>query len=146
MRMPGLLDRLRSTETGGKTADLGLLTLRLGAGGLMAYGHGWGKLTSFSQHAAGFPDPLGVGHAASLVLTIFAELVCSLAVAAGFATRLSAIPVVFTMIVAAFVVNAGHPFGDKELALLYCLPFLALVLAGGGRYSLDRLLTPSGRR
>ena len=40
---------------------LGLLLLRLGAGGLLLYGHGWAKLMHYSERAAHFPDPLGIG-------------------------------------------------------------------------------------
>ena len=48
--------------------QISLLVLRLYFGGMMLFAHGWPKLMSFSQKAAVFPDPLGVGSELSLVL------------------------------------------------------------------------------
>jgi putative oxidoreductase len=47
------------------------------------------------------------------------------------------------MLVAAFIVHGDDPFQKKELALLFLTPFLALLLAGPGRFSLDAVI---GRR
>ena len=116
--------------------------MRLGAGGMLLYGHGWGKLMHFSERAATFADPLGVGHARSLVLAIFAEVVCSLCVMLGFGTRFAAVPIVFMLGVIAFQVKAGTPFGERELALVYALPFLLLVFTGAGRFALDAKFEP----
>ena len=116
---------------------MGLLILRLGAGGMMIAGHGWEKLLSFSERSAGFPDPLGIGHVSSMAGTVGAEVVCASLVAIGLATRLAALPLVFTMAVAGFVINAGEPWGEKELAAIYLLPFLVLVFTGPGAYSVD---------
>lgn len=117
-------------------ADLGLLVLRLTAGCFMA-GHGWGKAVRLFHGDTQFADPIGIGQLPSLILVTFAELLCALAVAAGLWTRLAAIPVVIAMAVAGFVALAHKPFGDRELALLYCGAFLAIALLGGGRYSLE---------
>ena len=59
---------------------------------------------------------------------------------AGLATRLSAIPPAFTMAVAAFVVNGGEPWKEKESAVIYMAVFVMLMFTGAGRYSLDALL------
>lgn len=120
--------------------DLGLLVLRLGAGGMMAV-HGVAKAEMlFGGQAAQFADPLGIGATPSLVLVFFAELLCALAVAAGFKTRLAAIPVVITMAVAAFVAMAGKSWSERELPILFGVAFLALALLGSGRHSLDARL------
>jgi len=125
-------------------ASLGLLILRASAGLMLAAGHGWGKLLDFAASAASFPDPLGIGHKTSMACTIGAELACSVLVALGFATRLTALPVAFTMGVAVSMIHAGDPWGKKEFALLYLIPFLVLVFTGAGRYSLDARI--GGRR
>ena len=119
--------------------SLGLLVLRVGVGMLMLAGHGWGKLMGFTEMAQKFPDPLGVTPPVSLALAVFGELVCSALVALGIYTRLAAIPPLVTMAVAAFMVHAGDPWADKEMAVVYGLGFLALIIAGGGRFALDRL-------
>ena len=120
-------------------ASLGLLVLRVGAGAMMLAGHGWGKLMSFGTLSQKFPDPLGLTSPVSLALAIFGELVCSALILLGVYTRLAAIPALATMAVAAGIHHAGDPWADKELAVLYALVFLVLVVAGGGRYALDRL-------
>jgi len=124
----------------GVGAGVGMLLLRI-SGAVMALTHGWSKLASFGEKSAGFPDPLGVSPQVSMALTIFAEFFCALAVLAGAGTRLAAGFVAFTMGVAGFVVLAGSPFGDRELAFAYLLVFLALIFTGAGRFSLDRFFS-----
>jgi putative oxidoreductase len=117
---------------------------------MMLFGHGWDKLAHFSEKAAMFPDPIGLGGATSLTLVTFAEFFCALAIILGLATRFAAIPLVVNMLVAALIFHGGDPWPKKELALLYATPFVTLLLAGGGKYSLDALIWPrvlgGGRR
>jgi uncharacterized membrane protein YphA (DoxX/SURF4 family) len=49
------------------------------------------------------------------------------------------------MAVAGFVINAGAPWGDKELAAIYLVPFAALFFTGPGMYSLDAKIAGSSR-
>lgn len=128
-----------SPATTQKLRDVGLLLLRLGAGGMMMV-HGWGKLSRFNEMASKFPDPLGIGSPASLTLAVFSEFFCALAIVLGFATRLAALPLIVTMIVAAFVIHGDDPFAKKELALLYLVAFAALAGTGAGKLSLDAKL------
>jgi uncharacterized membrane protein YphA (DoxX/SURF4 family) len=55
----------------------------------------------------------------------------------GFATRFAAAVVVFMFLVILGMVTRGAPFDERELAVLYLLPFLCLVFTGGGNYALD---------
>jgi len=127
--------------------DVGLLLLRLVAGCSLAFGHGLGKLGRMTSGNFEFADPLGIGAVPSLILATLAELVCSIAVAAGLWTRWAAIPPAVTMAVAALVVHAADPWGRKELAVLYLAAFGALVFTGGGRFALDALWpTPKPKR
>lgn len=134
--------------------SFGLLLLRLGFGGYMLT-HGWGKLQMLlAGNGDKFPDPIGLGNEVSLFAAVGAEFVCSILVMFGVFTRISAVPVAFTMIVAAFVIHGGDPWtmsegarlfkeklaesaSSKEAALLYAIPFLALIFTGGGHYSFD---------
>lgn len=115
--------------------DLGLLFLRLTAGGLMLT-HGFPKLKNWSAMSNSFPDPLGIGSTLSLAGTVGAEFFCALLILLGIATRLASVPAFFTMVVAAFIVHASDPFQKKELALVYAGMYLALFFLGGGSYSL----------
>ena len=125
--------------------DVGLLILRLGVG-LMMLSHGYGKLANLIHGKTGFLDPLGIGQIPSLILATFAEFFCALVVAAGFKTRWFAVPVAINMLVAALIVHSGDPWSRRELALLYAVPFLALVFTGGGRLGIDGLLHRGKRR
>jgi putative oxidoreductase len=119
-------------------SSLGLLILRVVAGGMILLGHGWPKLMRFSDLSSRFPDPLGLGSTTlSLSLVLLAEVFCAVAVILGFATRLVAIPLVITMLVAAFIIHADDPWQKKEFALLYALPFLTLICTGPGKFSVD---------
>jgi len=111
---------------------------------MMLGGHGLAKLTGFAQMRAQFPDPLGIGSAASLALAVFAEAFCSAAVILGFVTRLAVVPLLTTMLVAIFLVHGSDPWEKKELAALYLVPFLAILLAGPGRVSIDASVARSG--
>lgn len=101
----------------------------------MFYAHGLQKLHRFAEFAPQFPDPIGLGSTFALILTIFAELICSALVALGIKTRYSSIPVVITMGVAVFVIHANDSIQKKELAILYLMAFLVLAISGGGKYT-----------
>lgn len=122
------------------TSSIGLLALRLGAGGLLLYGHGLAKVLHFSERAAGFADPIGLGPVVSFTLVVFAEFFCSIALILGLGTRLAAIPIVIFGLVAVFVQHISDPFPKKELALLFLVPALTLALTGAGRFSLDHMI------
>jgi putative oxidoreductase len=126
----------------GTTASIGLLVMRVTAGGMLLYGHGWPKLMHYAERAARFPDPLGIGSPRSLALALFAEVLCAACVVLGFATRFAAMPILILLGVAAFRVLSGSPWSERELALIYSAPFLALVFTGGGRFSLDARFGP----
>lgn len=116
--------------------SLVLLGARIVFGSLFMV-HGLEKLFLFQQLADVFPDPLGIGHEASLVMAIFAELFCSVAFIFGFLYRLAMLPMIFTMAIALFVIHANDTFAAKELALVYMLVFIFLYITGPGKYALD---------
>lgn len=129
--------RRLSSEENQRLADFGLLILRLAAGLTMASQHGIGKLQNLINGNIQFADPIGIGVTTSLFLAGMAEFFCAIAVSLGILTRLMSLPVAFTMFVAAFIVHANDLFERKELAILYLVIFLTLMLTGAGRYSLD---------
>ncbi len=120
--------------------NFGLLLLRIMAGAFML-SHGMGKFAKlFSEEPILFADPIGVGATASLVLVVFAEVFCSLFLIIGFATKLASIPLIITMLVAAFITHADDGFGKQELPLLYTGIYLVFVIAGAGKFSVDHWL------
>jgi putative oxidoreductase len=128
-------DTLQSVST-----SLGLLLLRAGVGLSMLLGHGWSKLQNFSSLSGSFPDPIGLGSTLGLILAIGAEVGCAILIVLGLLTRIAALPLAFTMLVAGLIVHAQDPWQKKELAFVYLAAFLALALTGPGIFSLDRWL------
>ncbi len=117
---------------------IGQLVLRVGAGALMLV-HGIPKMMMlFSGNPIQFPDPIGLGVYPSLILTVIAQVVCSVLVILGVATRVASIPIIFSMLVAFFVLHANDPFQQKELALVFALMFSVILIMGGGKYSLRK--------
>ena len=116
--------------------DVTLLILRLYSGFFMAFYHGLPKLQKFSTLSTRFADPLMVGSFTSLSLVIFAELFCSILVMLGLAIRISVLPLIITMFVAAFVIHAGDPMYKKELAISYLFFYLAIFVGGAGKFSI----------
>ncbi len=118
--------------------EIGLLFLRLTFAGNMMIAHGVPKLLNFSNISSSFPDPLGVGSKISLSLAIFSELFCSLMIIFGIKTRIAAIPIIVTMLVASFIINAGGPWTKQEFPLVYAYGFLSILFLGPGKYAVDK--------
>jgi putative oxidoreductase len=137
--MKNLMSKLLSARYTSGAVNLSLLLIRLGFGGLLMT-HGWPKLVGFSEYAAKFPDPIGLGSQVALGLTVFAEFFCSALVVIGLATRLASIPVVICMSVVVFVIHGADPLAKQEMGLMYLVAFLAILISGPGRYSIDGLL------
>jgi putative oxidoreductase len=124
--------------------DLGLTLLRVILG-IVFLAHGYQKLFvygiggvagTFAQ--MGIPAP----HLAAYLAT-FAEFFGGIALLLGLFTRLAAIPVAFTMIVAILQVHLqGGFYAPKgvEYPLTLLVANIALVVAGGGAFALDNVL------
>jgi putative oxidoreductase len=119
--------------------DFGLFFLRVSAGGTMFWQHGWPKLMSFTERMDSFADPFGLGGTFSLILIIFAEVLCSALVVLGLWTRVALIPLIIGMAVIVFMVKGDAPFKEQELALVYLFAFVTLLFTGSGRFSVDRI-------
>lgn len=121
-------------------ADFMSLVLRLGFAGTLFISHGISKLSKISGGTDSFPDPLGIGSGWSFTLTVFAEVVCTALVFMGFFTRLASIVIVFQMAVIAFMVHGSDGMPKQELPFLFAVAFLAIAIAGGGKFSLGNLV------
>ena len=117
--------------------DIGLLVLRLWFGLVLAFAHGWGKLTGFERFSGyvarkGFwlPD-------LSAAFAVAGELFAGVFIALGIFFRPSAIVMAITMFIAALVIHLGDAFKKIEFAMAYAIPALAFIFTGPGKLSLS---------
>jgi putative oxidoreductase len=133
--MKGLLAFLNLTFLP-KSPDFGLLLLRCATGAGLLTLHGWDKWVHFSKLAPTAPDPLHVGRQVSLGFAVFAEVVCSALLVAGFCARFAALVLTFHFSVIFFISHSGSlKTGSFTACCLAC--FAALLVAGPGRFSFD---------
>lgn len=119
--------------------DGALLLARVGIA-LMMLTHGIPKMIQlFSGEPIEFVSVFGLGPELSLALAVFAEVLCSILLLVGFATRLAVIPLIITMLVAVLYVHSADPFAMKEMGLQYLLVYVFLLISGAGKYSVDQL-------
>jgi putative oxidoreductase len=112
--------------------------------GLLYMEHGLAKILDF---------PHQPNHAPYALFTLnpglqgLLELVGGLVLALGLFTRTVAFILAGNMAVAYFMAHAPRGFfpllNGGELAIVYCFVFLYFWVAGGGEWSLDRLLAPA---
>jgi len=108
--------------------------------GILLMTHGMQKWSNFEELSTKFPDPLGVGSSISLGLAIFGEVACSVGFILGAFYRLALVPMIFTMMIAFFVIHGGDPFSAKELAFVYLLVYIIMFFAGPGKFSIDHFI------
>lgn len=107
--------------------------------GLLVLQHGTTKILAFpvTQHTG---TPLASMSGAAGVI----ELVCGGLVVLGLFTRPAAFLLSGMTAVAYFLAHAGRGIfpilNGGELAALYCFTFLYIAAAGGGTFSLDRMI------
>lgn len=120
--------------------DIILLIVRVFIGFSML-SHGFPKLQMLLEGGKiDFYDFLGLGPQISLILTVIAEFVCSILLILGLFTRVALGFLIFTMIIAAFVVHGADPFEKQEMALIYLSAYLLLMTFGAGRFSIDHMI------
>lgn len=134
------MKKLLSTQYSAGAFNFSVLLMRLAFGIPMIMKHGIPHVKEFSALQYNFYNFLGIGSLFSLLLVIFAELFCSMFLILGLFTRFAVIPLIIMLMVVIFSVNAGKPFINSELAILYATVFIAVLFVGPGRISIDGMM------
>jgi putative oxidoreductase len=105
---------------------------------------GWGKVHNLETVASYFSE-LGIpAPQFQATFVSFVELICGSLVLVGLATRLAALPLIGTMIVALITAKAADISGFSDLIgtieFCYAVLLVWLAFAGAGKASLDHLI------
>ncbi len=119
--------------------NLSMFLLRAGLGILMIP-HGYDKLIHFATYRKDFMNFLGMGGTISLALTVFAEFFCSIFLIMGLFSRFTVIPLIINMLVVVVKAHNGDVFGDGEHGSLFLIGYLAILLCGPGKASVDGIM------
>lgn len=133
------MNYLNSTNSNSVVKDIALLVVRVFIGFAML-SHGFPKLQMLLDGKNDFFDFLGLGPQISLGLTVFAEFVCSILLILGLFSRIALGFLIFTMIIAGFVVHGADPFAKQEMSLVYLSVYLLLMVFGVGKVSVDYMI------
>jgi putative oxidoreductase len=147
---------MRKWSPRGWTSDVAALILRLAAG-LIFFPHGWSKVAGEGGAAAFAADIAANYHIPSFLgyVAAYAELVGAALLIVGLLTRLDALLLAGTMFVATFIVQLPDALYEVppgsiklfvalrgiELPLAMLAICVAVMLMGGGKFSLDAVIT-----
>lgn len=135
------MKNINSTKANPNLLDVLVLVIRVFVG-LSMLTHGIPKLeTLVLNNQIQFMSFLGMGSIFTMVLVVFAEFLCSIFIIIGLFTRIACIPLMFTMLVAFFLVHGADAYADKELSILYFFIYLVILILGSGKFSIDNLMT-----
>lgn len=133
------MNSLNAAQSHSVLKDIILLVIRIFIGFAML-SHGFPKLQMLIEGKKDFYDFLGMGPQITLGLTVFAEFACSILLILGLFSRIALGFLIFTMVIAGFVVHSADPFEKQELSLVYLCIYLMLMVFGTGNFSVDYLI------
>ncbi len=122
-----------NASTDERARDIGLLFLRVSGGLFLLWVHGLPKLLDFSAQLQLIEDPFHLGAHLTLILAIFAEVVCPLLIVAGLLARLACVPILFVLLVALLVVHPQWSVAEGQFGWLLLILFATVLIAGPGR-------------
>jgi putative oxidoreductase len=121
-----------------KRQDLGLLFLRFSGALFLLWVHGLPKLLNYSEQLKLIEDPFHLGASVTLLLAIFAEVLCPLLIMAGVLVRLACLPVLCVLLIALGVVHPEWTLFEAQFGWLLLIIFTALLISGPGRLVLNQ--------
>src|SRR3990167_634023 len=120
-----------------RAQDFGLLFLRVTGGVFLLWVHGLPKLLNFSAQLQVIEDSFHLGANVTLMLAIFAEVLCPLLIIAGVLVRLACLPILAVLLIALLVVHAQWSLDEGQFGWLLLIVFTSLLIAGPGRLALN---------
>ena len=134
------MKKLLSIKYSATAFNISFLLLRLILGLTMCVNYGYGKLVHFADKKDSFINLFGIGSTTTLALVVFAEFFCAIFIVLGLFTRFSVIPLIISMGYAFFIIGNGNLFDKGDLSVLYLTGFVAILLCGPGKLSVDGMI------
>ena len=128
---------MNTSQQNERARDLGLLFLRVSGGLFLLWVHGLPKLLDFTAQLQLIEDPFHLGAHLTLILAIFAEVVCPLLIVAGLLARLACVPILFVLLVALLVVHPQWSVAEGQFGWLLLILFTTVLIAGPGRLAIS---------
>ncbi|QUE92244.1 DoxX family protein [Pseudomonas sp. SCA2728.1_7] len=126
-----------NASTDERARDIGLLFLRVSGGLFLLWVHGLPKLLDFTAQLQLIEDPFHLGSHLTLILAIFAEVLCPLLIVAGLLARLACVPILFVLLVALLVVHPQWSVAEGQFGWLLLIVFTTVLIAGPGRLAIS---------
>ncbi len=120
---------------------LGLLFLRVSGALFLLWVHGLPKLLNYSGQLKLIEDPFHLGAQVTLLLAIFAEVLCPLLILAGLLVRLACLPILAVLLIAMLVVHPEWTLFEGQFGWLLLIIFTSILIAGPGRFALGQRFT-----
>ncbi|TFY87669.1 DoxX family protein [Pseudomonas kairouanensis] len=117
-----------------RNQDLGLLFLRVSGALFLLWVHGLPKLLNYSEQLKLIEDPFHLGANITLLLAIFAEVLCPLLIIAGVLVRLACLPILSVLVIALVVVHPEWTLFEAQFGWLLLIIFTTLLISGPGRW------------
>jgi putative oxidoreductase len=120
-----------------RARDVGLLFLRVSAGLFLLWVHGLPKLLNYSIELQRIEDPFHLGANLTLMLAIFAEVLCPLLIVIGVLVRLACLPILVVLLVALLIVHPQWSVAEGQFGWLLLILFASIFIAGPGRLAIN---------
>ena len=98
--------------------------------------HGLPKVLNYSEQLKLIEDPFHLGAHVTLLLAIFAEVLCPLLIVAGLLVRLACLPILAVLLIAMVVVHPEWSVFEGQFGWLLLIIFTSILIAGPGRLRL----------
>ena len=131
---------MNASQCDERSCDVGLLFLRVSGGLFLLCVHGMPKLLDYTAQLQLIEDPFHLGAHLTLILAIFAEVLCPLLVVAGVLARLACLPILFVLLVALLLVHPQWTVAEGQFGWLLLILFATVFIAGPGRLALNTRL------
>ena len=144
--LQGFVTKTLETKISERRIGFGLLFLRVFAAIALMRAHGLPKLFDFEGTLAHIPDPMGLGQVFSAYYAIFANVICALLLVLGLFTRWATAAIISITLSGLFIVHLADPAKVQDAPLIYSVVFIAIIILGPGKFSLDALFEKKKRK